>query len=113
RVPDGVLAIERTMAGSLRTPDRTKPAIRRSIATLLVLAISLTSASASLAQEAATVAETFVVKVYRVVDLVVPAPSYPYEGTYLPAVGPATSARANRTGMGGMGGGMGGMGGGM
>jgi hypothetical protein len=53
-----------------------------------------------------------VVRVYRVVDLVVPSPSYRYQGTYLPAVGGTTQSRGSMGG--GMGGGMmGGMGGGM
>ena len=63
--------------------------------------------------------EELVIKVYRVLGLVTPAPDYSYEGTYLPAM---PDGRANRSfgsggtiggAGGGMGGGMGGMGGGM
>ncbi len=59
--------------------------------------------------------EPVVTKVYRVVDLVVPTPSYRYQGTFLPAVGGPTRAQGGMGGMGGgmMGGGIGGMGGGM
>ncbi len=59
-----------------------------------------------------------VTRVYRVVDLVVPSPSYRYQGTFLPAVGGASRSSGAMSGgmmgggMGGMGGGMGGMGGG-
>jgi len=55
-----------------------------------------------------------VVKVYRVIDLVVPVPNYPYEGTFLPGMGknlPGASLGTTNTGtfggMGGMGMGMG------
>ncbi len=55
-----------------------------------------------------------VVKVYRVIDLVVPVPNYPYEGTFLPGMGknlPGASLALTNTGafggMGGIGGGMG------
>jgi hypothetical protein len=50
-----------------------------------------------------------VVKVYRVIDLVVPVPNYPYEGTFLPGMGksaPGVNPNGFRGGMGGMSGGM-------
>ena len=62
--------------------------------------------------------EELVIKVYRVLGLVTPAPDYTYEGTYLPAM-PEGRARQTFGGGGiggvggGMGGGMGGMGGGV
>jgi hypothetical protein len=59
-------------------------------------------------------ADEYVVKVYRVVDLVVSAPDHAYDGTFLPGV-PDSRNRLGQFGapMGGMGGGMmGGMGGG-
>ncbi|HVU86839.1 MAG TPA: hypothetical protein VHD36_05935 [Pirellulales bacterium] len=76
---------------------------------------------AALSQQAAAADEDndeelpLVVKVYRVIDLVVPVPNYPYEGTFLPGMGksaPGVNPTGFRGGMGGMGGGMGGMGGG-
>jgi hypothetical protein len=91
----------------------------------LLFALLAFSPAPLLAQEKAPApkarppAEEHVVKVYRVIDLVLPAPNYPYDGTYLPNAGDGTSPRtltASGVGggmMGGMGGGMGGMGGGM
>ncbi|MEX2114925.1 MAG: hypothetical protein WD845_17160 [Pirellulales bacterium] len=56
-------------------------------------------------------AAEMVTKVHSVVDLVLPAPNYPYEGTNLPGVGSARVVTPMGGGAaGGMGGGMGGMG---
>jgi hypothetical protein len=74
---------------------------------VVVLAPTLVQAQRKVQQKAAEAGEEQVIKVYRVVDLVLPVPNYPYEGTYLPQM-QATSKPAG--GMGGMGGGMGGMG---
>ncbi|HEY4313753.1 MAG TPA: hypothetical protein VGN12_30210 [Pirellulales bacterium] len=65
--------------------------------------------------------QPLVIKVYRVIDLVVPVPNYPYEGTFLPGLGKSAPGTAGATitsgagmgGGGGMQGGMGGTGGGM
>src|SRR5688572_8352290 len=54
-------------------------------------------------------------KVYRVADLIMPAPNYAFRGVFLPGTGnnPYGSGEASRRGgFGGMGGGMGGIGGG-
>ncbi len=89
------------------------------LSTAFLCALALCG-SATAADKDGQKAEPLVVRVYRVVDLVVPAPSYPYQGTVLPAM--TAGFRSGSTygtnvmgGMGGMGGGMmgGGMGGGM
>lgn len=83
--------------------------------TVLCILVALVPLPAVAQQRAKPAAEQQVVKVYRVIDLVLPAPNYPYEGTYLPAMKEGGSTRPS-TGpvMGGMGGGMmGGMGSGM
>jgi hypothetical protein len=76
-------------------------------------------------QPASDDADELVIKVYRVNDLIVAAPNYAYEGTFLPGMSrtvPGANAGTQNSigngfmgggGMGGMGGGMGGMGGGM
>jgi hypothetical protein len=82
--------------------------------TLSVMSAALfATAASSRAQQAANAAADeepkLVVKVYRVLDLVTPAPNYPYEGTYLPGGARSVGSLS----FGGTGGGMGGMGGGM
>jgi hypothetical protein len=89
-------------------------------ATLLigVLLIAPVGARAQLKPKEAEAGESeLVVKVYRVLGLVTPAPDYAYDGTFLPALQSARSATPFGGGMGGlmggMGGGTGGMGAGM
>lgn len=99
--------------------------IRNSIGVVFAVAVTLALPVCGRAQDKAKgddeVAEELVIKVYRVLDLVSPAPNYAYEGTYLPAfeaklsrpVGYGSGTTGAVGGMGGMGGGMGGMGTGM
>ncbi|MEX0677838.1 MAG: hypothetical protein WD063_12225 [Pirellulales bacterium] len=76
---------------------------------LLLALVPLGPALVKAQQKAKPAGEEWVVKVYRVVDLVSPVPNYPYEGTYLPQMqGANKSSSPVTSGMGVMGGGMGG-----
>jgi hypothetical protein len=92
--------------------------IRSAVPVVLALALGLIASTSARAQQkgkavAERPAEELVVKVYRVLGLVTPAPDYSYEGTYLPTMLEGRT-RPSLSGYGGMGGGMmGGMGGGM
>lgn len=80
------------------------------LALLTILAALLTAIPQVVAdEENKDEDQPLVVKVYRVMDLVVPVPNYPYEGTFLPGMGksaPGVNPNGFRGGMGGMSGGM-------
>lgn len=76
---------------------------------ILLLAVVVLAPALAMAQQRAKPAgEEPVVKIYRVVDLVLPVPNYPYEGTYLPQMSASKPSSTAASGMmgGGMGGGM-------
>ena len=85
---------------------------RNSSRLVLLLAIVLAPVLAVAQQKASPAGEEQVVKIYRVVDLVLPVPNYPYEGTYLPQM-QAANKPSSPVASGMMGGMVGGMGGGM
>ncbi len=74
---------------------------------MLVIATGLLSTMAPRAGADEEEDAPLVIKVYRVIDLVVPVANYPYEGTFLPGMGkaaPGASIGAATSGTGGMGG---------
>ncbi len=79
---------------------------------LVVLSLVAMPLAGANAQQKKTSGDDLVVKVYRVADIVAPAPNYPYEGTYLPQLNSSESKGLRGSGQMG-GGGMGGGGGGM
>lgn len=92
----------------------------------LISAVAALAAARGEAQEKPE-GEEPIVRIYRVTDLVLPAPNYPYRGTFLPGMAAGSANQSSGGGMmgggmmggmgggmiGGQGGGMGGMGGGM